>query len=191
GAVPLLRSASDSGEDRGQRALPDIAEPPAVSIVHQPARRESGRARGKRKVTRRSESDAQLDLFSFDADGAAPIDPAGTEIGGTPLPAPVDPEILAADATSRQARELQPAPEVAPDVAAAVSAPTPSATELVRDAYGRLAREDEAYVRLARIRASLDGTLTADQVTDALMELRRAGDVSLIPEENQKTLGPD
>lgn len=61
----------------------------------------------------------------------------------------------------------------------------------MRDAYGRLAREDEAYVRLARIRADLDGTLTAEQVTDALMELRRAGDVSLIPEENQKTLGPD
>ncbi|MFA3899748.1 helicase-related protein [Rhodococcus qingshengii] len=102
--------------------------------------------------------------------------------------------MLAADAASRQARELQPAPEVAPDVAVDVSAPmspAPSPTELVRDAYGRLAREDEAYVRLARIRADLDGTLTADQVTDALMELRRAGDVSLIPEENQKTLGPD
>ena len=38
---------------------------------------------------------------------------------------------------------------------------------------------------------NLNGTLTAEQVTDALMELRRAGDVSLIPEENQKTLGPD
>ena len=67
----------------------------------------------------------------------------------------------------------------------------PSPVELVRDAYGRLAREDEAYVRLARIRADLDGTLTDEQVTDTLMELRRAGDVSLIPEENQKTLGPD
>lgn len=46
-------------------------------------------------------------------------------------------------------------------------------------------------MRLARIRTDLDGTLTAEQVTDALMELRRAGDVSLIPEENQTTLGPD
>ncbi|MCJ0894415.1 helicase-related protein [Rhodococcus sp. ARC_M5] len=130
-------------------------------------------------------------MFSFDADGAAPIDPTAVDVGGTPLPAPVDPQILAADAASRQGRELQPTPEVAPDTAADSPALPPSATELVRDAYGRLASEDEAYVRLARIRADLDGTLTADQVTDALMELRRAGDVSLIPEENQKTLGPD
>ncbi|OZD85395.1 helicase [Rhodococcus sp. 05-2256-B2] len=100
-------------------------------------------------------------------------------MGGTPLPDPVDPEILAAETAA----------DNEPDVAVQIAAPTP--TELVRDAYGRLARADEAYVRLARIRADLDGTLTAEQVTDALMELRRAGDVSLIPEENQKTLGPD
>ncbi|OZE37229.1 hypothetical protein CH259_09980 [Rhodococcus sp. 05-2254-4] len=87
--------------------------------------------------------------------------------------------------------ELQRAPEVVADTAADAAAVPPSPVELVRDAYGRLAREDEAYVRLARIRADLDGTLTAEQVTDTLMELRRAGDVSLIPEENQKTLGPD
>ncbi|MDJ0362757.1 helicase-related protein [Rhodococcus sp. H29-C3] len=100
GSVPLLRSAPDASEDRGRPALPDVPEPPAVSIVHEPARRESGRARSKRKVTRRSEADAQLDLFAFDADGAAPIDPGGADVGGTPLPTPRDPEVLAAEAAT-------------------------------------------------------------------------------------------
>ncbi len=58
----------------------------------------------------------------------------------------------------------------------------------MRDAYGRLAREDEASVRLVRIRADLAGTLTDDQITEALLGMRRDGDISLIPEENQKTL---
>ncbi|WP_328814196.1 helicase [Rhodococcus sp. NBC_00297] len=76
--------------------------------------------------------------------------------------------------------------------AAPTPTPTPAAeptpAELVRDAYGRLAREDEASVRLVRIRADLAGTLTDDQITEALLGMRRDSDISLIPEENQKTL---
>lgn len=46
-------------------------------------------------------------------------------------------------------------------------------------------------MRLARLRADLAGTLTNEQITDAIMGMRRDDDTSLIPEENQKTLRPD
>lgn len=67
-------------------------------------------------------------------------------------------------------------------IAAPTPMPTPAAAptpaELVRDAYGRLAREDEASVRLVRIRADLAGTLTDDQITEALLRMRRDSDIS-------------
>ncbi|MBY4128531.1 hypothetical protein HQO83_09030 [Rhodococcus fascians] len=57
----------------------------------------------------------------------------------------------------------------------------------IRGAYARLAREPGATVRLSRLRNELRDIPRTD-LDDALARLRRASDVSLIPEENQKTL---
>ncbi|MFI8567792.1 hypothetical protein ACIGGF_14665 [Rhodococcus sp. NPDC078407] len=57
----------------------------------------------------------------------------------------------------------------------------------IRAAYARLAREPGSTVRLSRLRDELRDIPRAD-LDDALARLRRAADVSLIPEENQKTL---
>lgn len=57
----------------------------------------------------------------------------------------------------------------------------------IRTAYARLAREPGSTVRLSRLRTELRDIPRSD-LDDALARLRRAADVSLIPEENQKTL---
>lgn len=57
----------------------------------------------------------------------------------------------------------------------------------VRTTYAELAREPGAWVRLSRLRPALADIPRSD-LDDALARLRRAPDVSLIPEENQKTL---
>jgi hypothetical protein len=57
----------------------------------------------------------------------------------------------------------------------------------IRAAYARLAREPGSTVRLSRLRNQLHDIPRSD-LDDALARLRRAADVSLIPEENQKTL---
>ncbi|OZC78776.1 hypothetical protein CH251_03285 [Rhodococcus sp. 06-462-5] len=57
----------------------------------------------------------------------------------------------------------------------------------IRAAYARLAREPGSTVRLSRLRNELRDIPRSD-LDDALARLRRAADVSLIPEENQKTL---
>ena len=57
----------------------------------------------------------------------------------------------------------------------------------IRTAYARLAREPGSTVRLSRLRNELRDIPRSD-LDDALARLRRAADVSLIPEENQKTL---
>jgi len=57
----------------------------------------------------------------------------------------------------------------------------------IRTAYARLAREPGCTVRLSRLRNELRDIPRSD-LDDALARLRRAADVSLIPEENQKTL---
>ncbi|MDV6263430.1 hypothetical protein [Rhodococcoides yunnanense] len=57
----------------------------------------------------------------------------------------------------------------------------------IRAAYARLAREPGSTVRLSRLRNELHDIPRID-LDDALARLRRASDVSLIPEENQKTL---
>ncbi len=57
----------------------------------------------------------------------------------------------------------------------------------IRAAYARLAREPGSTVRLSRLRNELRDIPRTD-LDDALARLRRAADVSLIPEENQKTL---
>ncbi|OZE19277.1 hypothetical protein CH256_25550 [Rhodococcus sp. 05-2254-6] len=57
----------------------------------------------------------------------------------------------------------------------------------IRAAYARLAREPGSTVRLSRLRNELRDIHRSD-LDDALARLRRAADVSLIPEENQKTL---
>lgn len=57
----------------------------------------------------------------------------------------------------------------------------------IRGAYARLAREPGSTVRLSRLRNELRDIPRTD-LDDALARLRRASDVSLIPEENQKTL---
>ncbi|MDV8020328.1 hypothetical protein [Rhodococcus sp. IEGM 1330] len=57
----------------------------------------------------------------------------------------------------------------------------------IRAAYARLAREPGSNVRLSRLRNELRDIPRSD-LDDALARLRRAADVSLIPEENQKTL---
>lgn len=57
----------------------------------------------------------------------------------------------------------------------------------IRAAYSGLAREPGSTVRLSRLRNELRDIPRTD-LDDALARLRRAPDVSLIPEENQKTL---
>ncbi|WP_336620130.1 hypothetical protein [Rhodococcus sp. G-MC3] len=60
----------------------------------------------------------------------------------------------------------------------------------IRAAYARLAREPGTPVRLSRLRPELSDVPRAE-LDSALARLRRAPDVSLIPEENQKTLTDD
>ncbi|MEU3474199.1 hypothetical protein [Rhodococcus sp. NPDC006774] len=57
----------------------------------------------------------------------------------------------------------------------------------IRAAYARLASEPGSTVRLSRLRNELRDIPRTD-LDDALARLRRAADVALIPEENQKTL---
>jgi len=57
----------------------------------------------------------------------------------------------------------------------------------IREAYARLAPEPGRPIRLTRLRTELSD-IPRDELDDALVRLRRAPDVSLIPEENQKTL---
>jgi hypothetical protein len=57
----------------------------------------------------------------------------------------------------------------------------------IRAAYARLAIEPGSTVRLSRLRNELRDIPRTD-LDDALARLRRAADVALIPEENQKTL---
>lgn len=57
----------------------------------------------------------------------------------------------------------------------------------IRGAYTRLAREPGSAVRLSRLRNELRD-ISRSELDEALARLRRAPDVSLIPEENQKTL---
>lgn len=81
------------------------------------------------------------------------------------------------------AREDQPAP-----VGKSETADEPADIEAsIRAAYARLAREPGSTVRLSRLRNELHH-ITRTDLDDALARLRRASDVSLIPEENQKTL---
>lgn len=60
----------------------------------------------------------------------------------------------------------------------------------IRAAYAGLAREPGSTVRLSRLRNELRDIPRTD-LDDALARLRRAPDVSLIPEENQKTLNDE
>lgn len=60
----------------------------------------------------------------------------------------------------------------------------------IRATYARLAHEPGSPVRLSRLRAQLSDVPRAE-LDSALARLRRAPDVSLIPEENQKTLTDD
>ncbi len=57
----------------------------------------------------------------------------------------------------------------------------------IRDTYARLVREPGAAVRLSRLRPEL-ADIPKAALDEALVRLRRSPDVSLIPEENQKTL---
>ncbi|MBT1192094.1 hypothetical protein [Rhodococcoides kroppenstedtii] len=60
----------------------------------------------------------------------------------------------------------------------------------IRRAYADLAREPGARVRLTRLRPALSD-VPRDRLDDALVALQRKPGVSLIPEENQKTLSDD
>ncbi|MDV6301120.1 MULTISPECIES: hypothetical protein [Rhodococcus] len=81
--------------------------------------------------------------------------------------------------------------EAAPDESAidekAVDSDTVDIEASIRAAYARIAREPGSTVRLSRLRNELRDIPRTD-LDDALARLRRAADVSLIPEENQKTL---
>ncbi|MDI6627519.1 MAG: hypothetical protein QME72_07370 [Rhodococcus sp. (in: high G+C Gram-positive bacteria)] len=81
--------------------------------------------------------------------------------------------------------------EAAPDEPAidekAVDSSTVDIEASIRAAYARIAREPGSTVRLSRLRNELRDIPRTD-LDDALARLRRAADVSLIPEENQKTL---
>ncbi|OZC86414.1 hypothetical protein CH254_17875 [Rhodococcus sp. 06-412-2C] len=78
----------------------------------------------------------------------------------------------------------EPAPA---DPAPAENTETTDIEASIRTAYARLAREPGSTVRLSRLRNELHDIPRSD-LDDALARLRRASDVSLIPEENQKTL---
>ena len=81
--------------------------------------------------------------------------------------------------------------EAAPDEPAidekAVDSSTVDIEASIRAAYARIAREPGSTVRLSRLRNELRDIPRTD-LDEALARLRRAADVSLIPEENQKTL---
>ncbi|KAA0928098.1 MULTISPECIES: hypothetical protein [unclassified Rhodococcus (in: high G+C Gram-positive bacteria)] len=81
--------------------------------------------------------------------------------------------------------------EAAPDEPAidekAVDSSTVDIEASIRAAYARIAREPGSTVRLSRLRNELHDIPRTD-LDEALARLRRAADVSLIPEENQKTL---
>jgi hypothetical protein len=69
-----------------------------------------------------------------------------------------------------------------------LAAPTVADLEqLIRDAYGRLARRPGTWIGLADLRAEL-GRVDRVRVDDALVRLSLAADVAIEPEANQKTL---
>lgn len=68
------------------------------------------------------------------------------------------------------------------------AAPARSTADEIRDAYARLGREDDR-VGLAQLRAALPAHLTRAEVDRALTDLASDENVSIGPEENQKTLG--
>jgi hypothetical protein len=76
---------------------------------------------------------------------------------------------------------------VPPAQAPIVIAPTVDVEQQVRDAYASLASEPGAYVRLSRLRPALDAVPRAE-FDAAVSALQRQPGVTLIPEENQKTL---
>ncbi|WP_229812037.1 hypothetical protein [Streptosporangium pseudovulgare] len=91
-------------------------------------------------------------------------------------------------------------PDMAPDTApgtveeAAASAGPPPAeadvTERIRAAYTELAPRPGARVGLARLRPLLGG-FTRDEVDRALKGMIHLPEVSIVPENNQKTLTPE
>lgn len=88
--------------------------------------------------------------------------------------------------------DTRPAEIFSPRAAAASTtgsdAPTDHEVETrIREVYARLVREPGTAVRLSRLRPELSD-IPRDALDAALARLRRAPDVSLIPEENQKTL---
>ncbi|BBZ28710.1 hypothetical protein MMAD_30050 [Mycolicibacterium madagascariense] len=60
----------------------------------------------------------------------------------------------------------------------------------VRAAYVRLAARSGGWVDLVRLRAELP-EISRHELDEALTRMQRAPDVTLIPEENQKTLTPE
>ncbi|MDF5753099.1 hypothetical protein [Spongiactinospora sp. TRM90649] len=69
-------------------------------------------------------------------------------------------------------------------------APRTDLSEVIRDAYWRLAREPQDWVLLTRLRPLL-GDASRDDVDDALRRMERLPDVHLAPEADQKTLTDD
>ncbi|MGF0309251.1 hypothetical protein [Rhodococcus sp. IEGM1428] len=88
---------------------------------------------------------------------------------------------------SRASEIFSPRPENKASEQAEKSDETVDIEASIRTAYARLAREPGSTVRLSRLRNELHDIPRSD-LDDALARLRRASDVSLIPEENQKTL---
>jgi len=70
-----------------------------------------------------------------------------------------------------------------------VAAATEDLEALIRNAYGAIATRSGDYVMLSDLRPRLGDASKAD-VDAALKRLNRAPDVSLVPESDQKKLGP-
>lgn len=89
--------------------------------------------------------------------------------------------------------DTRPADIFSPRTAATASPSAPSIDDVearIRETYARLVRGPGTAVRLSRLRPELSD-IPRDALDAALARLRRAPDVSLIPEENQKTLTAD
>jgi hypothetical protein len=86
-----------------------------------------------------------------------------------------------------------PADEAAPSVSTEGAAPNREGTgggnveDRVRTAYRQLARRPGSWVGLVKVRSALPD-VARDELDAALLRLHQAPGVSLIPEENQKTL---
>jgi hypothetical protein len=84
-----------------------------------------------------------------------------------------------------------PTPEPTPTpTPTATASPAPAADDLearIRNAYTQLAKRSGDWVKLSALRELLGGAAKAD-VDTALKQMNRARTVSVIPEENQKTL---